>query len=256
MNCALWLNRRKIYRACEIPENLDVASLRGYFLAGSLVEWLRANGGGEYAEKLSELSPDDDALNQKLAAVFGSDPLPVKTFGSGSDIPPADTARFAAPPTSSLSSYPISPSYSFPRFPSSYSFSSFSSFFENFGSFWQFLQTGSFGSFAAGSYSQWAWLFALLSRSYGSFTFGSFASFHEWEWEWLFKLFGGYGSFGSFYFGSFGSLTVNWLSGFFGSFSPSAFLPNLSKLDEYDRIMLETLMNCPLDRFGYGIHNI
>lgn len=117
MNCALWLNRRKIYRACEIPENLDVASLRGYFLAGSLVEWLRANGGGEYAEKLSELSPDDDALNQKLAAVFGSDPLPVKTFGSGSDIPPADTARFAAPPTSSLSSYPISPSYSFPRFP-------------------------------------------------------------------------------------------------------------------------------------------
>lgn len=232
MNCALWLNRRKIFHASEIHENLDIASLRGYFLAGSLVEWLRANGGEEYAERLSELSPDDAELNRKLAEVFGGEPLPVKALGSEGDTPPVAAAQAALPPSSGLSSYPLF------------------SFFGSVGGSRQL------GSFETGSYSHRKWLFALLARGYGSFTFGSFASFHEWEWEWLYKLFGGYGSFGSFSFGSFGSLSINWLSEFFGSFSPNAFFPNLPELDEYDRIMLETLMNCPLDRFGYGIHNI
>lgn len=238
MNCALWLNKRKIRRASEIPENLDVASLRGYYLAGSLLEWLRANGGEEYAEKLSELSPDDTRLNEKLAAVFESEPLPVKALGSECDVPSITTVPTAISMTSSRSSYTSV------------------SFFENIGNSWRFLQTGAFGSFEVGSYSQWAWLFSLFAGSYGSFTIGSFTSFHEWEWEWIYRLFGGYSSFDSFYFGSFGSLTLNWMSGFFGSFTPFADIPKLRELDEYDRIMLETLMNCPLDRFGYGIHNI
>lgn len=241
MNCALWLNKHKIYRASEIPENLDAASLRGYFLAGSLIDWLRANGGDEYAEKLSQLSPDDEALNQKLAAIFGGDPLPVKALGSECNVPSVTTSQTVLQSSSCLSSYPIS------SLPQS---------FESADNSWKTQQTGSFGSFEFGSHLQWAWLFTMLAQGHGSFTFGSFTSFHEWEWEWLLRLFGGYGSFGSFYFGSFGNLTFNWLSEFFGSFSPNAFFPDLSELDEYDRIMLETLMNCPLDRFGYGIHNI
>lgn len=230
MTCALWLNRCKVYRASEISENLDVASLRGYFLAGSLVEWLRANGGEEYANELSRLSPDDGELNEKLAAVFGGEPLPAKPLGAGDELPFV-AAEPTAPFSSAMSSHPLS------------------SFTESFSISWQFTPTGSFGSFSER-------LFALFSREYGSFGLGSRTSFHEWEWEWLYKLFGGYGSFGSFSFGSFGSFTINWLNEFFGSFSPNASFPILPELDEYDRIMLETLLNCPLDRFGYGIHNI
>lgn len=241
VNCALWLNKRKVFRACDIPNNLDIAALRGYFLAGSLAKWLRANGGEKYAERLSKLSPDDAELNEKLAAVFGGEALPVKALGAENDAP---TAAAPAPSVSSftLSSYPLS---SYPL----------SSYFGSVGSLRRFLTAGSFGSFWAGSFSQWEQFFAMLSRGYGSFSFTSFASFHEWEWEWLYRLFG-YDSFGSFSFGSFGSLTMAWFDEFFGSFSPNAFLPKLPELDEYDRILLETLMNCPLDRFGYGIHNI
>ena len=84
MNCALWLNKHKIYSAVEIADNLDIAALRGYFLAGSLVEWLCENGGAEYAKKLSRISPDDSRLNEKLAEVFGGKPLPAKSFGNNS----------------------------------------------------------------------------------------------------------------------------------------------------------------------------
>lgn len=96
---------------------------------------------------------------------------------------------------------------------------------------------------------EWEWLFNLYKS--GSFSFGSFTSFHEWEW--LFKMFRS----GSFTGGSFG-LDSFWRSGYPSSFD-SFYMPftgDITVLDEYDRIMLETLMRCPLDRFGYGIHNI
>ena len=104
----------------------------------------------------------------------------------------------------------------------------------------------------------------------GSFLFGS--GFHEWEWEWeqffssffntSFRFGSGISarlaflrSFGSYRFGSynFGSFKGT------GSFS-AANLPELPEflrnLDEYDRIMLMSLYGCPLNQFGYGIHNI
>lgn len=236
MNCALWLNKQKVRHASEIPQNLDVASLRGYFLAGSLLKWLRENGGEEYAEKLSAISADDEQLNQKIADIFGSRPLRSKPMQKASE-------KLSAPPHtrkpdkteqsglcgSTISSYPL---------PSSGSFG-----FANYGS----------GSFNMGSYSQWEWLFSLLGKSYGSFVFGSFSSYHEWEWEWFFRLFTSGGSFAR---SSFGSFYTQFLNGIFGSFSPFNNPERFPVLDEYDRIMLETLMKCPLDGFGYGIHNI
>lgn len=222
MKCALWLNRKKVHNASEIPENLDIASLRGYFLAGSLIDWLNENGGEKYAAALDGIAADDERLNDKLAKAFGGVPLPVKALdGSGAENSPVK---------------------------------------------------GTVGSFALGSFgsfNRWEWLLRLLSSgSFGSFSLGSF---HEWEWEWLYRLFFGgsfnYGSFGSFgqwerfykKFGSFGSFnfgsfSLDFINGL-GSFMPLDFA-RLSELDEYDRIMLETLMICPLDRFGYGIHNI
>ena len=279
MNCALWLNKQKVQHASKIPENLDVASLRGYFLAGSLIEWLRENGGEEYAEKLSKISADDPELNNKIAKVFGGRPLKSKSMRTASDKPSGrSSARMTDATCSAVSSYriPSSRALGSVRYGSGAggSFGSFSYLqLSSFGEFWKFLQglgAGSFGSFSLGSYSQWEWLFALFARSYGSFYFGSFTSFREWEWEWLFRLFTS-STGGSFSMSSFGSF--NWLfwSGLFGnfgsfagfgSFGGSACLNAFADplrfpvLDEYDRIMLETLMRCPLDRFGYGVHNI
>lgn len=252
MNCALWLNKRKVFRASDIPQNLDVASLRGYYLAGSLLEWLRSNGGEQYADALSRVSPDDDKLNEKIADIFGGKPLPAKSFGENV---PAKQVSAAKTNNTSLSS-------------GSFAYWELSSF----GKIWEFLsklQTGSFGSF-----SEWKQLLSRFAK-YGSFTsfgFGSFFGFHEWEWEWLYRLL--YGGYGSFSQSSFGSFWQNWqslvgsfpfvrLNGFSDVFSDSfsentVFVPTkeFPVLDEYDRIMFETLLKCPLDRYGYGIHNI
>ncbi|MCM1166007.1 MAG: hypothetical protein NC299_09190 [Lachnospiraceae bacterium] len=216
MDCALWLNRRKIHSAAEIAQEPDIASLRGYFLAGSLLPWLREHGGVRYAKKLAKISPDDPELNEKLAAIFGGS-AEGKRFGEGAP---------AAPNTGFCGSY--APCL--------------------FGSFGY--PTGSFGGsfrFGSGMHEwEWEWLFELYKS--GSFTLGSFSGFNALSSERLFAaLRSGSFAFGSFRFGSFptdlGSL-----------YAPFAFDP--AALDEYDRIMLETLMLCPLDRFGYGIHNI
>ncbi|MDR2558992.1 MAG: hypothetical protein LBC86_05550 [Oscillospiraceae bacterium] len=54
MKCCLWLNGVKVWNTRDIKNNFDPASLRGYYLGGSLLRWLRANGGEEEAEKLEE----------------------------------------------------------------------------------------------------------------------------------------------------------------------------------------------------------
>lgn len=286
MNCALWLNKRKVRHASEIPENLDVASLRGYFLAGSLSEWLCENGGKSYAKKLKGLSADDPELNKKLARIFGGR----ADFGKAMDHAPRGFSGNVGAATNGIgssfalqSSFAPRNSFVFTRFTGSIGFTGFTSFtgfaggsfsyeeLTSFGGFWEFLRklrSGSFtfvgGSF--GSYHQWEWLFELYKHWYGgSFTFqsGSFGSYRQWEWEWLFRLFGG-GSFsaasftGFTSFTGFGSFDLFGLLGLLGGKTMGSFeqLRLLSTLDEYDRIMYETLMFCPLDRFGYGIHNI
>lgn len=270
MNCALWLNKRKVRRASEIRDNLDVAALRGYFLAGSLVEWLCENGGKKYAEKLSGLSPADPELNDKIAGIFGGKPVGSKSLRNTSEEVTEQHIVCGQSISSAVSSYqfPSSGSFRFEEYGSGVtgSFGSFS--YSQLSSFREFLRlygTSSFGSFSLGSYSQWEWLFRWFWQGYGSFYFGSFSSFHEWEWEWLFRLFfTGSGSFSlsSSSFGSYNRLSLfGFLSSFtgfgsFGSFNAFPDLSNFPVMDEYDRIMLETLMRCPLDRFGYGIHNI
>lgn len=268
MNCALWLNKRKVQHASEIPDNLDAASLRGYFLAGSLVEWLRENGGAEYAEKLSALSPDDPELNEKIVSIFGGKAVRSKPMTSASE-DAGERTRTEQSVFSAMSSYRL-PGGSFTL--AEYGSGSFSQLWSaSSGKLYEFMRkfgTSSFGSFNWGSFSHWEWLFALFGQKYGLFSFGSFTSFHEWEWEWewFFRLFSSGG--GSFSISGFGSFYLRFRSGFFGSFegygsqrsqwSLNALADpiRLPVLDEYDRIMLETLMRCPLDRFGYGVHNI
>ena len=229
MNCSLWFGRCMIRKASEITEHFDLASLRGYFLGGKLAEWLREHGGEKQAAEIEQLSPHDPELDRKLAEIFGKAPAVRKEVFVGDRSVACGCRSFG-------------------------SWSSGSGV--NYGSGVLMVSAGSFvgGSYRAGSYS-----------------LGSFGGFRMWEWEWEWRL-GGYGSFsgtswragsffGSWVFGSFAYLIGSFPGGSFGgtfpicgSFPAGNIFPFTA--DEYDRIMYETLRRCPLDCFGYGIHNI
>lgn len=240
MDCALWLNKRKIFRADEIHDNADIASLRGYFLGGSLCKWLRSHGGASFADMLDELSPNDPDLNEKLTLIFCGNTktaIPsIKLDSPAAELPANNNA------CSSAHGLPCSRGIFFG------------------GS----LVRGSFGgSFAGGSFGSYRGSYRF--GSFGSYRFGSLM--HEWEWEWVLGSFRrragsfagtsyragsfNFGSFGSFRFGSFANAALP-----FGIFPRDRYGSLVMFLDEYDRIMYETLKKCPLDRFGYGIHII
>ncbi len=227
MECALWLGRKKVFSAKDIADNLDIASLRGYFLAGSLIPWLETNGGADYAAELSRIPLDAPDLNDKIAAVFGSKKPKKAGFAFGAGACPAAVRGGGS-------------SFSAGSFPSSFPKGSFT-----VGSF--ALVLGSFGAGSFGSY-----------RGIGSYKgFGS--GMHEWEWEWLVRRGSfSYGSGGSFRgLGSAGSFK-GLGSGIAAELASGSYrgVPVCMSSDEYDRIMYETLAKCPLNRFGYGIHNI
>ena len=242
MNCALWLNKKKVFSAKDISENFDLAALRGYFLAGSLVPWLRANGGADLADRLAAIPENAPDLNDRISEIFGKTEKPASRFAKCAPL-------FPAPVFCGSGSY----SGSFGG-----SFRPVTFYFGSGGALGSFTLRNAFGSFSLGSYSL------------GSYNTGSGGHFHEWEWEWFFRRgsfrlgsfsmtsYKGFGGSGAFFFGgSFrpGSFSTELLSPeLFGSFSGSACC--MLSSDEYDRIMYATLRKCPLDRFGYGIHNI
>ena len=269
MDHAIWLNRRKIFSADEISANFDIAAIRGYFLGGSLIRWLNANGGKYYARALTELSPSDPDLNDRLTEIFTGKKCNAPVHKADDNLVRAiELLRGGVPVTGSAQNVNGSFGAGYGSF--AYSFGSFSH-----GSFGY-----SFGSFRGGSFS------------YGSFAGGSFRRTWEWEWEWRFGSFRG-GSFRysggsaaynfSSYRGAYGSFGYNfgsYLSGSFmfggsfrgytlGSFPfdisygmgsyrgfPLAGSFRAVTANEYDEIMYRCLSVCPLNRFGYGIHLI
>lgn len=233
MDCAIWLGRKKIFSADDIADNFDIAAVRGYFLAGSLVRWLEAHGGAAYAEQLEQLDPSDPALNERLAAIFGQESFRAAVHTTDESLVRAINSLKNGNPAAVSSAN-----------------SSAGSYFFGFGSHY-----GSFAERFSGS-----------SFGYGSLG-GSFMRTWEWEWEWRFGSFrrAGIGSsFSAAYAGSFSYGSFGYMS--FGSFT--AALPSSYKgiplggsfrcltADEYDEIMYRCLAMCPLNRFGYGIHNI
>lgn len=247
MDCAIWLGRKKIFSADDIADNFDIAAVRGYFLAGSLVRWLEAHGGAAYAEQLEQLDPRDPALNEKLAAIFGQECLSAAVHTTDESLVRAINSLKSGNPAEASSSNSSAGSYFF-------------GFGSHYGSFAERFSGGSFG---------------YGSLRYGSFGYGaaggSFVKTWQWEWEWRFGSFrraGIGGSFAAAYTGSFGYGSFNFGSfGYmpFGSFTalPSSYrgVPlggsfRCLTADEYDEIMYRCLAMCPLNRFGYGIHNI
>lgn len=233
MDCCLWLNRKKISNAAEIIDNFDLAAVRGYFLGGSLSEWLREHGGTVYAnrlDKLRTLDPQDPQLNDRLAEVFGV------SAGAVTEVFCGNAPDNGACAVNNGGSRCGSGSF-------------------NFGSYGVFqgsgLGIGSGGLTALGSYRfslwewEWEWRFAGRGSFRGSFgslgSLGSFGSYRFGSGSYLL------GSFGSFPWGSFSG---SFGAGSFGGFGSGGFIT----ADEYDRIMYECLRKCPLDCYGYGIH--
>ncbi len=319
MGFALWIGRHKVYTAAEIAECFDLASVRGYFLGGTLIDWLRENGGEAYADRLDMITKDSPTLNEDIAAVFGVKEIPESVM-NGKGYPfCVGSSFYGSHHGSGKLRFGFGSFYEWEKLLGqlssfgSYRFGSGSGKFHewewewllghlgSFGSFsfgsgsgrfheweWEWLlgQLGSFGSFSFGSGSgrfhewEWEWLLGQLG-SFGSYRFGSGSGkFHEWEWEWLL---GQFGSFGSFRFGSgsgkFHEWEWEWLFeqlGSFGSFKAGSFGSRypLEKFgsfsddgrlidffegrsfDDYDLIMLSNLIKCPLNGYGYGIHNI
>lgn len=293
MSYALWLNRRKVCSASEIADNLDLASLCGYFTAGSLVGWLKEHGGEQYARALEEVSPKDPALKDRLAEVFGGKPVKYRELKGGG----TQTGACSIQGTSAL--------YGASSFNSSGLWAMSSGGLGVFGSWipsWKLRLLGSF-NFTSYSYRSY-----LLNIGFGS-GFGGYAgsylysggSFgYEWEWEWerflkglgsfnsvvgsyayssfisalraFFSVSYGYSSFGSFgawrfgswRFGSFGAWNLgSWSKlrfsrssyGGVGSFGSFTLGEEIDS-DEYDRILMECLFGCRLNGYGYGIHNV
>lgn len=235
MDCCLWLNRKKISSAAEIIDNFDLAAVRGYFLGGSLSEWLREHGGTVYADRLDKLrtlDPQDPQLNDRLAEVFGVSAGAVTEVFCG-NVPDNGMSRCGSFGSFSGGSWGGSGSF-------------------NFGSYGVFqgsgLGIGSGGLTALGSYRfslwewEWEWRFAGRGSFRGSFgLLGSFGSYRFGSGSYLL------GSFGSFPLGSFSG---SFGAGSFGGFGSSGFIT----ADEYDRIMYKCLRKCPLNCYGYGIH--
>lgn len=275
MKCALWLNRQKVYSAGEIRDNLDIASLCGYFAAGSLVDWLKEHNGEEYAAELEKISPKDPKLSEKLEKVFGGQPVSYKTFGGGSEV--------MAPLPMGSAQIIRSSAVGSARFPGLGS--------APFGSGKAGARFMTHGSRGIGSFSRYTFSSGLLRIGWRGGSFGYFGSFgyygsfgYEWEWEWeqFFARFGSfystsfsYGSVRSFLqmlgrnYGSyrFGSLRARYFGsgGYFKYGSgvlPGSFRSMLSSRmtmpdsDEYDRILMECVFGCRLNGYGYGIHNI
>lgn len=94
MDCSLWFGRCMVNSASEIAEHFDMASLRGYFLGGSLEEWLREHGGEEQADRVSALDPKDPALDRRLAEIFG------QADAEKNEVFRGDGAGYAAPAVS------------------------------------------------------------------------------------------------------------------------------------------------------------
>ena len=240
LDCCLWLNRKKISSAAEIIGNFDLAAVRGYFLGGSLSEWLREHGGAAYADRLESIDPKDPELNGKLAGVFGMNAGAVpETFCGGA---PSACCGCGGFPAGSFGSW-MSGSGS-----GSFAYGSFGGSGGGSGS------GGSFGLLGSYRFSLWEWEWEWRFARRGSFSLGSLSSL------------GSFGSYrlgaGSYFLGSFGVIgsyrfgSGSYLLGNAGSFHGSFWYGSggVMTSDEYDRIMYETLRKCPLDCYGYGIH--
>ncbi len=70
INCCLWIGGKKVSDLDGIKKNFDIADVRGYFLAGTLADWLIAHNATKEAELLMSISKDADDIDKELKRIF------------------------------------------------------------------------------------------------------------------------------------------------------------------------------------------
>lgn len=216
----LWLNGRKISNSADIVTNYDSEALRGYFLGGILVRWLKMAGDNAAAEKVASIDINGD-IDAALAIAFGLIDKPLKTFQPVTAESPAITE-----PTFALQN-----SFNMQQ-PTASSFTAATSFTAPIPISFTAASLSSFGALASTSFS------TALSTSFstfgGSFT-GSFAmstSFSD--------------VYSSFISGSFRAAVQQ--------IEPVKTAVQEEKALTPQQKVLINLSSEPLNRFGYGIH--
>lgn len=288
---SLWIGGKRVYNLNQLKENFDLESVELYCCGGGLARWLRQCGENETADKVEKLNTSFD-LSEQLAEIFGQ-PKPAKTelanLTSVLDVPEKNkdfAASFTAKALQSESGS-FMPGEKTDTFnsglslPSSYEISSFGvSSFET-----SSVYTGSSAAFSTSfslnfsSFSLETTLFSLSSFNFTSTSFMT-SSFHEFEYEYETG-----GSFsilsGSFALGSFKAYADSFTDTSFihtvSSFNPELHSDgrvasdksengsfdgenadgdaNTTQLSPSEKI-LQNIIACPLNRFGYGLHLI
>ncbi len=254
-NWYLLLNGRKIYNIRQLRENFDTQFIKGYFLGGSLIKWLRDIGEDDIADRISSADMNDD-IGKQLEFAFGvvpdikSSPTSLKEIESIVNSYPVNEKGNAAPSDSVIKGSFKSAAVRTGMLPAgpfeallaasdiSRGISSYNSAITG-----QALNS-SFNAVISGS----GLGRHTLNGFYGSFS-GSSGSYSG---KIISSLNSGSGKTGSF--GSFGGYGNIWMFSGEGSFRYSENGVSITA-EEYQRTLIN-LSSCPLNAYGYGINLI
>ncbi len=252
----LWLFEKKAYTLKDVTDNFDTDSLSAYFLAGSLVRWLKNIGEDEIADLVGRINRKGDIARQ-LRRCFGLENSEIKA-----DFPVPDYAFEYHPFDFSCQGCgETAPRTQYGSFSSNHG-----SYPGSFGSY-RSAVSSAYGSNITGSYLTSGLLFGGYGSGYSNIFLagGSFSAFFSSGAAGSFTI----GSFGyGFGFGygrgsgsiSYGSLTGSYSYGRpFGRTASGSFIIDLAGTqiteEEYKRTMIN-LSSCPMNERGYGIHLI
>lgn len=259
MKYCLWLYEKKAYSLNDVIENFDTDSLSAYFLAGSLVRWLKDIGEEKIAELVGRINRQGDIARQ-LRSCFGLEDGEKRDCGA--DFPTPHYALeyhpFEFSAISASNSSDASGSFFGGSFPGSFSTGS-GSYITGFGSYNSGIGSfrADFGSFGGTSY------FSGYGSGYKNIFFGagSFAVLFSSGISGSFRLGSGFG-FGYGFgrgMGSGGSGSLNIGSYSYRRTASGSFVINAAGTqiteEEYRRTMIN-LSSCPMNERGYGIHLI
>lgn len=281
----LWISGKQVYNLKQLKENFDLDSVEIYYSGGGLVRWLRLCGEDETADKVEKIDTSSD-LSERLAEIFGQ-PKPEKKALPNTAFPDyvlKPSGRFDSSfseknmqtDVGSLESDKIPDSFTCESLlPSSHGITSSNVFSQVYVGSSEVLSS-SF-SLKSSSFSLYGAFFSTTSFNLAFSSFGS-SSFHEFEYEFesggSFKVAGGSFSFGSFGICKGGFTDTSFVNSSFkikkissctsvseekkdGGFdcgieNAETETPKLSPNEK----VLQNIIACPLNRFGYGLHLI
>lgn len=281
----LWISGKQVYNLKQLKENFDLDSVEIYYSGGGLVRWLRLCGEDETADKVEKIDTSSD-LSERLAEIFGQ-PKPEKkalTDKAFFDYIPKsgggfDTSFSANNVQVGGGSFEIGITSDSFNYKSSLPLSNETTSFKGLLPISAGSSQAVLSSFSPKSSSFFLNYTSFLTTSFnlGLSSFRS-SSFHEYEYE--FETGGSFNTAsGSFFLGSFGVYNGSFAVTSFrntsfniekSSSGTAVFVENGKDCPDYESSgnetdteepspnekILQNIIACPLNRFGYGLHLI